>query len=131
MTKKMVQKVSLMLCMCFLFCMFGASSAFASEGDSGDKTGVDISWMEKDSGQLSEVTNKAKGLFSSAYGLVMIIFNAVGVFALLFILLSCLTNLNNQMTRAQLKPALFWWFVAMILGNSVIQIVRIVTSVKV
>ena len=86
MTKKMVQKVSLMLCMCFLFCMFGASSAFASEGDSGDKTGVDISWMEKDSGQLSEVTNKAKGLFSSAYGLVMIIFNAVGVFALLFML---------------------------------------------
>ena len=71
MTKKMVQKVSLMLCMCFLFCMFGASSAFASEGDKGDKTGVDISWLEDDNGQLNEVTNKAKGLFGSVYGLVM------------------------------------------------------------
>lgn len=131
MTKKMVQKVSLMLCMCFLFCMFGASSAFASEGDKGDKTGVDISWLEDDNGQLNEVTNKAKGLFGSVYGLVMVIFNAVGVFALIFILLSCLTSLNNQMTRAQLKPALFWWTIAMVLGNSVIQLVRIVTSVKV
>lgn len=130
MQKKISQKLCVVLTMLALMLAIVPSTAFASNDD-GKTSGVNLDWIEQDSGQLNDVTDKAKGLFSSVYGLIMVVFNAVAVIALIIILLGCLTNITNQMTRAQLKPALLTWVIVVVVANSALSILYIVTSVKV